>query len=143
VARGPHRSALSPAALVHFAEETASKVHMGQAQIIAWDNVNDNPPTEVKISPIAAIPHKLKAFQSILELSFQLRLQQGGVLTRSTKLENVSHASSMHLPKQMMMPRSLWQNGTSRTVSGAWTVQKGRNGILCTSSHKPRGNQPN
>ena len=44
-----------------------------------WDSIKDNPPKELKISPIAAIPHKSKANRSILELSFCLRLKNGGV----------------------------------------------------------------
>ncbi len=47
VARGPHRSALSPEAIAHFKEEAAMK---------------------------------LKEFRSILDLSFRLRLKNGGVL---------------------------------------------------------------
>jgi hypothetical protein len=39
------------------------------------------PPKELKISPIAAIPHKSKAHQSILDLSFRLRLKSDGVLS--------------------------------------------------------------
>ena len=35
---------------------------------------------ELKISPIAAIPHKSKQFRSILDLSFNLRLKQGGIV---------------------------------------------------------------
>jgi hypothetical protein len=35
---------------------------------------------QLKILPIAAIPHKSKAFRSILDLSFSLRLKNGGVL---------------------------------------------------------------
>jgi hypothetical protein len=38
------------------------------------------PPKELKISPIAAIPHKSKDFCSILDLSFRLRLATGKVL---------------------------------------------------------------
>jgi hypothetical protein len=34
----------------------------------------------LKVSPIAAIPHKSKDFQSILDLSFQLRLKNGSFL---------------------------------------------------------------
>jgi hypothetical protein len=34
----------------------------------------------LKISPIAAIPHKSKAFRSILDLSFRLWLKNGGIL---------------------------------------------------------------
>ena len=72
VARGPHQSALSPKALAHFAEEVAEKVRTKQAQIVLWDDIKDNPLKQLKISPIAAIPHKSKAFCSILNLSFQL-----------------------------------------------------------------------
>ena len=72
VACGPHRSALSPEALVHFAEEAMEKVRTKQARIVLWDDIKDNPPKELKISPITAIPHKSKAFRSILDLSFQL-----------------------------------------------------------------------
>ena len=72
VARGPHQSALKPEALVHFAEEAAKKVRTKQALIVLWDDIKDNPLTQLKISPTAAIPHKLKAFHSMLDLSFQL-----------------------------------------------------------------------
>jgi hypothetical protein len=45
------------------------------------DDIKDNPPEQLKISPIlAAIPHKSNAFRSILKLSFQLRLKNGGML---------------------------------------------------------------
>ncbi len=47
---------------------------------MAWEFIKDNPPTKLKIVPIAAIPHKSKQFQSILDLSFHLRLKQGGIL---------------------------------------------------------------
>ncbi len=40
----------------------------------------DNPPKELKILPIVVITHKSKAFRSILDLSFCLRLKNGGVL---------------------------------------------------------------
>jgi len=39
-----------------------------------------SPPPQLKISPIAAIPHKSKAFRSILDLSFSLRHKNGGIL---------------------------------------------------------------
>ncbi len=80
VAHEPHQSALSPEALAHFAEEATKKVRTKQARIVLWDEIKDNPLKQLKISPIAAIPHKSKAFRSILYLSFQLRLQNGGIL---------------------------------------------------------------
>ena len=56
------------------------KVHTKQARLVECDTIKDNPPLELKISPIAAIPHKSKAFCSIIDLSFQLILKSGGVL---------------------------------------------------------------
>jgi hypothetical protein len=80
VERGPHQSALLDEALQHFAEEAIKKVNAGQSKIIQWDNIKDNPPTQLKISPIAAIPHKSRGLRSILDLSFSLRLKNGGIL---------------------------------------------------------------
>ena len=80
VERGPHRSAMSPEAIEHFATEIQEKIRTQQARLVMWDDIKDDPPPQLKISPIAAIPHKSKAFRSILDLSFRLRLKNGGVL---------------------------------------------------------------
>ncbi len=72
VAHRLHQSSLFPEAIAHFAEESAAKVEVGQTKLVLWDDIKDNPPTQLKISPIAAIPHKSKAFRSILDLSFRL-----------------------------------------------------------------------
>jgi len=82
VARGPHQSSRSPEAFAHFAAESAEEVRVGQAKLVLclWDDIKDNPPPQLKISPIAAIPHKSKAFRSILDLTFSLRLKNGGIL---------------------------------------------------------------
>jgi hypothetical protein len=69
---------LTPEALEHFAAEIKEKVLSKQARVVEWDTIKDNPPTELKISPIAVIPHKSKAYRSILDLSFRLRLKNGG-----------------------------------------------------------------
>ncbi len=76
VDRGPHQSALSKGAIEHFAIKAAEKVHTKQARIVDWDSIKDNPPKELKLSPNAAIPHKSKAYRSILDLSFCLRLKK-------------------------------------------------------------------
>jgi hypothetical protein len=70
IARGPHQSVLTPEAIKHFAQEIKEKVRTNQARVVAWNTIKDSPPTELKISPIAAIPHKSKAFWLILDLSF-------------------------------------------------------------------------
>jgi hypothetical protein len=80
MACGPHQSALSPKALAHFADKAVEKVRTRQARIVLWDDIKDNPPEQLKISPIAAIPHKSKAFRSILDLSFRLRVKNGEIL---------------------------------------------------------------
>ncbi len=80
--RGPRtpQSALTNKAIAHFKGEVEEKVRIGQAILVAWDSIKDNPPPELKISPIAAIPQKSKQYCSILDLTFHLQLQQGGVL---------------------------------------------------------------
>jgi hypothetical protein len=77
IARGPHQLALTPEAIEHFAEEIREKVRTKQARVVEWDKIKSNPPTELIISPITAIPHKSKAYRSILDLSFRLRLKSG------------------------------------------------------------------
>ncbi len=49
VARGPHQLSRSPEALTHFATESAEKVRVGQAKLVLWDNIKDNPPPQLKI----------------------------------------------------------------------------------------------
>jgi hypothetical protein len=71
---------MSPKALKHFAAEIGEKLHKNQARLVPWDDVKEDSPRQLKISLIAAIPHKLKAFRLILDLSFHLRLKNGGVL---------------------------------------------------------------
>ena len=78
--RGPHRSALSEEAIAHFKAEVNEKIKVGQAKLVSWDSIKESPPENLEISPIAAIPQKSKQFRSILDLSFHLRLKQGGVL---------------------------------------------------------------
>ncbi len=80
VDRGPHCSAMSANAITHFGAEVAEKVKSGQAKLVAWESIKDNPPTKLKISPITVISHKSKQFRSTLDLSFHLQLEQGGIL---------------------------------------------------------------
>ncbi len=77
VHRGPHVSATTPEAMEHFAAEIKEKIAAGQARTVLWDDIKENPPAQLKISPIAAIPHKSKLYRSILDLSFSLALNNG------------------------------------------------------------------
>jgi hypothetical protein len=78
--RGPHKSALKPDAIEHFAEEVANKATKGQALVILWDDIKANHPRHLKVLPVAAISHKSRAYCSILDLSFALRLADGSVV---------------------------------------------------------------
>lgn len=62
IKRGPHVSALDPIAMKQLQQEVAEKVEKGQARLVAWDEIKDNPPPELKISPIAMIPHESRLF---------------------------------------------------------------------------------
>jgi hypothetical protein len=64
---------------MHFVAKAGEKVRANQAHLVQWDTIKDNPPKDLKILPIAAIPHKSKDLFSILDLSFHLRLSKGGV----------------------------------------------------------------
>ena len=46
----------------------------GAVKVVLWEDIKDNPPAELKVSPIAMIPHKSRLYRAILDLSFKLRL---------------------------------------------------------------------
>jgi hypothetical protein len=54
----------------HFAAEIKEKVQSKQVRVVEWDTIKNNPPPELKILPIEAIPQKLKAYWLIPDLSF-------------------------------------------------------------------------
>ncbi len=78
--QGPHQLALKPEAIAHFEEEVRDKVAKGQACVILWDDIKENCLPQLKVSLVVAIPHKLCAYRSILDLLFALRLEDGGMI---------------------------------------------------------------
>ena len=70
--RGPHRSATSNQAINQLISETEEKITQGYARVVKWQDIKNNIPPKLKLSPIAMIPHKSKAFRCILDLSFAL-----------------------------------------------------------------------
>ena len=70
-------SVMVPDAMEQLASEIKVKVRQGQAKVVLWDDIKDNPPEELKVSPIATIPHKSRAFCAIFDLSFSIRLASG------------------------------------------------------------------
>ena len=57
-----HPSARLPEAAKYLQEETMEKVNQGYARLVEWDSIKDDPPEQLKIAPIAAIPHKTRHF---------------------------------------------------------------------------------
>ncbi|KAL7458421.1 hypothetical protein ACHAWC_009998 [Mediolabrus comicus] len=80
IARGTHKSARSPEAIAYFQSEIEQKLAAGQVKVYNWDDIKDNLPPQMKISPLALVPHKSRAFRAILDLSFRLRLESGATV---------------------------------------------------------------
>ena len=74
VARGPHTSALAPDAIDQIQQEAREKQAQGFATIHRWDDLRRNPPSALKLSPLAMIPHKSRKYRAILDLSFALTI---------------------------------------------------------------------
>ena len=68
--RGPHSSAMDPQAMEQQLKEATDKEKKGQCRIVLWDDIKHEPPPQLKISPIAMIPHKSRQLRAILDLSF-------------------------------------------------------------------------
>ena len=66
--------------MAQLADEAAEKVRKGQARVVLWDDIRHNLPAQLKVSPIAMVPHKSRKWRAILDLSFRLRLKQGGTV---------------------------------------------------------------
>ena len=82
IARGPHVSALVPEAIEQLNLEVIDKAKKGQCRVVEWEQLKkDGVPPQLKISPIAMIPHKSRMFRAILDLSFSVRLRDGSKVT--------------------------------------------------------------
>ena len=74
IQRGAHPSARVPEAATACREEALARVADGCCHIVNWTDIKHNHPKNLKVSPIAAIPHKSRLYRMILDLSFQLTL---------------------------------------------------------------------
>ena len=76
--RVPHESALADEAISHFSAEAKGEVASNRSRLVLYEEIKFNIPTQIKVSPIAVILHKSRAFRSILDLSFLLNLNPRG-----------------------------------------------------------------
>ena len=89
IRQGPHKSALTKAARKVLHEETSEKLRQGYATVVKWRDIKNSIPPNLKISPVACIPHKSKPLRVIIDLSFQLlvdKLRFPSVNDTTTKL---------------------------------------------------------
>jgi hypothetical protein len=75
IKRGAHPSARAPKAAAALLKETQEKVGQGYARLIPWEELKQNLPKNIRISPIAAIPHKSRDFRMILDLSYMFTIE--------------------------------------------------------------------
>ena len=93
--RGPHISAKEPEAIKYLLQETQEKIKGNYLKVVKWGDIKHNHPKNMKISPIALIPHKSRSFRCILDLSFQLKV-------KNKKLSSVNKGTRSKAPKKAM-----------------------------------------
>ncbi len=93
IARGPHISALVPEASAQLDREVNKKCAKGQARLVKWSDIHHNIPQQLKISPIAMVPHKSRPYQAILDLSFSVKLDP------QTSIPSVNSTTTKIAPK--------------------------------------------
>ena len=74
IKRGAHPSAEHQDAAKALRLETLEKVQQGFARLVPWTELRKHLPPNLKLSPIAAIPHKSRAYRMILDLSFAFKV---------------------------------------------------------------------
>ena len=68
VTKGPHSSALEYDAVSQIQAEAREKSAQGFATIVMWDDIKQNPPSNLKFLPVVMIPHKSRKYREILDL---------------------------------------------------------------------------
>ena len=74
VEKGPHSSSLEPDAIEQIQREAREKAKQGCAKIYTWEwlreNLHKHP--QLKLSPLAMIPHKSRKYRASLDLPYEL-----------------------------------------------------------------------
>ncbi len=71
---GPHKFVLAPATIKQLWRGVQEKIRTGQAKKVDWEDIKNDPAVQLKISPIAMIPHKSQKYQTIFDLSFSVHM---------------------------------------------------------------------
>ena len=95
IKRGPHISAKDPEAAQYLHAETMEKIKGGYLTKTTWGEIKHNHPPNLKISPVALIPHKSRSYRCILDLSFQLKIN-------NKKISSVNLGTLLRAPQKSM-----------------------------------------
>ena len=124
IRRGAHPSARSYKARAALHLEVQEKVAQGYARLIPWEHLKKALPPSIRISPIAAIPHKTRDFRMILDLSYMFTID-------GTPWQSVNEASNpQEAPVNSMtqlgqvLPRLVHTIATSLEEAGPWVFMK-------------------
>ena len=93
--RGPHVSAKDPDATTYLYNETIEKLKGNFITTKKWGDIKHSHPKNMKISPLAMIPHKSRSFRCILDLSFQLKVN-------GIKINSVNQGTQSLSPQKSM-----------------------------------------
>ena len=124
IARGAHPSACEPEAAKALLAETKDKVAKGYARLIPWDDLKKSLPSNIRISPIAAIPHKSRAYRMILDLSYMFNID--GTLWPSVNMASNPQDPPLNAMTQLgqVIPRLVHAIATSPEDQGPWVFIK-------------------
>ena len=114
IRRGAHPSAKDARAAKAFRDEALARAAEKCVQIILWKQLKaKGVPKNLKVSPIAAIPHKLREFRMILDLAFALTINR-------VKLKSVNDTTNKKLAPDHSMfelgnviPQIIWLLATA------------------------------
>ena len=95
IKRGPHISAKEPEAAAYLHKETEEKLQGGYLTKVKWGDIKGSHPPNLKISPVAMIPHKSRSYRCILDLSFQLKVNK-------KKISSVNLGTVIKAPQKSM-----------------------------------------
>jgi hypothetical protein len=119
-----HASANVPEAAAACKNKALERVKEGLCRLVNWDDMKHDFPKNLKISPLAVVPHKSRVYQMILDLSFQL-------LVNSKKLNSVNNSSDKSLAHQESMyklgnviPRIIWTMALSKDTTTPFMFTK-------------------
>ena len=150
-----HPSAQVPEAAQQLRLETLEKVKQGYAKLVLWDDLRQNPPGCLKVSPIAAIPHKTRKYRAILDLSFVLQHLRDELAPVNDNTKKQSHPMALDQLGQVL-PRLFqllaWAPGDDGPLmfqkldikDGYWrgVVEKGAEWNFCYVLPKLDPNEP-